>query len=175
MIRAARTRAGNRMRPAGADGLKHLAARMRTGVAIATAFDIEARPWGARCTFLATVAEEPPTVMVTLRSDSPTAHAALTAGEFALNILPRGARTAAELFDSEAADAFERIDWTVPRGATGPHLRADAQVVANCAIMGHSCHGDKVTLFADVSHVFLKSLLRCGLLSAALAGAGLTV
>jgi flavin reductase (DIM6/NTAB) family NADH-FMN oxidoreductase RutF len=163
------------MRPAGADGLKYLAARMRTGVAIATAFDIEARPWGARCTFLATVAHEPPTLMVTLPSESPTAHAALTSGEFALNVLPRGARAAAELFDSEAADAFDRIDWTVPRGATGPHLRADAHVVANCAIVGHSCHGDKVTLFADVSHVLLKSLLRCGLLAAALAGAGLTV
>ncbi|MFB7372418.1 flavin reductase family protein [Streptomyces sp. NPDC056222] len=168
MIRAARTRAVNRMRPAGADGMKYLTARMRTGVAVATAFDTEARPWGTKCTFLATVARDPATILVSLHSASPTAHAALTVGEFALNVLRRGARTAAERFASEASDAFDRIDWTVPRGATGPHLRADAHAVANCVIMGHSSHGDQVTLFADVRHVLLRPVLRCGLLAAAL-------
>lgn len=156
------------MRPAGADGMKRLTARMRAGVAIATAFDTDARPWGTTCSFLTTVAHDPPTVMVSLRSGCPTAEAALALGEFALNLLPRGARTAAGLFGSEASDAFDRIDWTVPRGATGPHLISDALAVANCAIAGHSSHGDQVTLFAKVRHVLLKPTLRCGLLAAAL-------
>jgi flavin reductase (DIM6/NTAB) family NADH-FMN oxidoreductase RutF len=163
------------MRLAGADGMKHLTARMSTGVAIATAFDTEARPWGTRCTFLVTVAQDPPTLLVSLRSGSPTADAALTVGEFALNILSRGFRTAAELFTAEASDAFDRVDWTVPRGATGPHLRADAYAVVNCEIVGHSSHGDQVTLFADVNHVRLRPTLRCPLLAAAFGGVGLTV
>ncbi|MET9763739.1 flavin reductase [Streptomyces sp. NPDC006372] len=170
MIRTARTRAAQRMRPAGADGMKHLTARMRAGVAIATAFDTEARPWGTACTCLSTVTHDPPTVLVSLHSGSPTAYAALTLGEFALNVLPRSARSVAGLFAPEASDAFDRIDWTVPRDATGPHLRSDAHAVANCAIMAHSSHGDQVTLFAKVREVLLRPT-RCGLLLAALGDA----
>lgn len=166
MIRATRTRAGDRIRLEGADGIRQLTARMPTGVGVATAFDTEARPWGMTCTSLATVANDPPTILVCLRSGSPSLDAVLTAGEFALNILPREARVAAELFASEAPDVFDRVDWTVPRGATGPHLRTDAHTVANCAVVGHASHGDQVVVFARVCEVLLKPTvptLRCGL------------
>ncbi|MFJ5709406.1 MULTISPECIES: flavin reductase family protein [unclassified Streptomyces] len=166
-MRAARGRAGHRMRPVGAEGMKYLTARMRPSLTLVTAFDTDARPWGATCTFLATVAQDPPTVLVSLHRDGPTAQAALALGEFALNLLPRGARTTAGLFADEESDAFDRVDWTVPRGATGPHLSGDALAVADCAIAGHSTHDDQVTLFAKVRHVLLKPTRRCGLLAAA--------
>ncbi|MFF3034065.1 flavin reductase family protein [Streptomyces rubiginosohelvolus] len=157
-------RARNRMRMAGVDGIKHLTTRTPTGVV--TAFDAEARPWGATCVFIASVTHDPPTVLVTLSGASPTAGAALTVGEFALNVLPRGARATTELFASEAPDAFDRIDWTVPRDATGPHLHVDAQAVANCTILGHAFHGEQITFVAEVCRVLLKPTLLCGWLTA---------
>lgn len=164
MIRTARMRARNRMRLAGADGIKHLTTRTPTGVV--TAFDTEARPWGTTCVFIASVTHEPPTALVTLNRASPTAGAALIVGEFALNVLPRGARAAADLFASTAPDAFDRVDWTVPREATGPHLHVDAQAVADCTILGHAFHGEQITFVAEVSRVLLKPTLRCGWLTA---------
>ncbi|WP_405792647.1 flavin reductase family protein [Streptomyces sp. NBC_01506] len=133
---------------------------------VATAFDAEARPWGATCMFIASVTRDPSTVLVTLNGASPTAGAALTVGEFALNVLPRGARAATELFASKAPDAFDRVDWAVPRGATGPHLHVDAQAVADCTILGHAFHGEQITVVAEVSRVVLKPALCCGWLTA---------
>ncbi|GGW41930.1 hypothetical protein GCM10010503_17750 [Streptomyces lucensis JCM 4490] len=153
---ATRTDVGERARLEGSDGLRQLMAGFPTGVGIVTAFDAEARPWGMTCTSLVSVALEPPTLLVCLRSGSPTLGAALSAGEFVMNLLHEGARPTAELFASGAPDRFDRVEWTVPPGAAGPHLRTDAHAVANCAIAHHTTHGDHVVVFAEVRDVLLN-------------------
>jgi flavin reductase (DIM6/NTAB) family NADH-FMN oxidoreductase RutF len=136
--------------------MRQLMAGFPTGVGIVTAFDAEARPWGMTCTSLASVALEPPTLLVCLRSGSPTLHAALTAGEFAMNLLHEGARSTAELFASGAPDRFDCVEWTVPPSAAGPHLRSDAHAVANCVVVRQDTHGDHVVVFAEVRDALLN-------------------
>ncbi|MFE5597687.1 flavin reductase family protein [Streptomyces coelicoflavus] len=113
MSRVVRAAAGDRGQHEGPDGMRQLMAAFPTGVGIVTAFDAEARPWGMTCTSLASVTLEPPTLLICLRKGSPTLDAVLTAGEFAMNLLHRGARSTAELFASGAPDRFDRVEWTV--------------------------------------------------------------
>lgn len=119
MNRATRAAVGDHTRLEGSDAMRQLMAGFPTGVGIATAFDSESRPWGMTCTSLVSVALEPPTLLVCLRSGSPTLHAALEAGEFAMNLLHQGAQSTAELFASGAPDRFDRVEWTAPRPPPG--------------------------------------------------------
>lgn len=156
MNRATRAAVGDHTRLEGSDAMRQLMAGFPTGVGIATAFDSESRPWGMTCTSLVSVALEPPTLLVCLRSGSPTLHAALEAGEFAMNLLHQGAQSTAELFASGAPDRFGRVEWTAPPAAAGPHLSSDAHAVANCAVVRQDTLGDHVVVFAEVRDVHLN-------------------
>jgi flavin reductase (DIM6/NTAB) family NADH-FMN oxidoreductase RutF len=153
---ATRAEAGGHARLEGADGLRQLMAGFPTGVAVVTALDAEARPWGMTCTSLTSVALDPPTLLVCLRRGSPTLGAALTAGEFVMNLLHQEARSTAELFASGAPDRFDRVDWSVRPGAAGPHLHTDAHASADCAVVRHVAHGDHSVVFAEVRDVLLN-------------------
>nr|AVR52593.1 flavin reductase [Streptomyces sp. FXJ1.235] len=155
MNRATRAAVGDHARLEGADGMRQLMAGFPTGVGIITAFDAAARPWGMTCTSLASVALDPPTLLVCLRSGSPTLQAVLTGGEFAMNLLHERARPTAELFASGAPDRFDRVEWTAPPGASGPHLRSEAHAVANCVVARKHAHGDHVVVFAEVRDTHL--------------------
>lgn len=155
MNRATRAAVGDHARLEGPDGMRQLMAGFPTGVGIVTAFDAAARPWGMTCTSLACVALEPPTLLTCLRGGSPTLRAVLDAGEFAMNLLHEGARSTAELFASGAPDRFDRVEWTVPPAAAGPHLPSDAHAVANCVVVRQDAHGDHVVVFAEVRDALL--------------------
>jgi flavin reductase (DIM6/NTAB) family NADH-FMN oxidoreductase RutF len=152
---ATRATTGDHLSIEGPEGMRQLMAGFPTGVAVVTALDAAARPWGMTCTSLAGVALEPPTLLVCLRGASPTLQAVLAGGAFAVNLLHHRARPTAELFASGAQDRFERVQWTLPDGAAGPHLRADARAVADCTVQRHDTHGDHVVVFAQVRHVHL--------------------
>lgn len=156
MSRATPAAVGEHARIDGTDGMRQLMAGFPTGVGIVTAFDAETRPWGMTCTSLASVTLEPPTLLVCLRNGSPTLDAVLTAGEFAMNLLHHEARPTAELFASGAPDRFDRVAWTAPPAAAGPHLRTDAHAVADCVVARQTAHGDHVVVFAEVRHVHLN-------------------
>lgn len=157
MDRATSAAVGDEARPRGSDGMRQLMAGFPTGVGIVTAFDTESRPWGMTCTSLASVALEPPTLLMCLRNGSPTLNAVLSAGEFAMNLLHQGARATAELFASGAPDRFDRVEWSVPPAAAGPHLSSDAHAVANCVVVRHHTHGDHVVVFAEVRDVHVNT------------------
>jgi flavin reductase (DIM6/NTAB) family NADH-FMN oxidoreductase RutF len=146
---------GDHARLMGSEGMRQLMAGFPTGVGIVTAFDARARPWGMTCTSLASVALEPPLLVICLRYASPTLEAVLGAGEFAVNLLHQGARSTAELFASGAPDRFDRVQWSGPAGAAGPHLPADAHAIADCAVARHDRHGDHMVVFGEVRHVLL--------------------
>ncbi|WP_344668295.1 flavin reductase family protein [Catenulispora yoronensis] len=107
-------------------------ATLPTGVAIVTVTGADGRPYGMTCSTVSSVAVAPPTLLVCLRSASPTCQAVLARGGFTVNLLHRGAQSAAELFASGAPDRFDRIGWdTAPDGA-GPQLTEHAHAVLDC-------------------------------------------
>jgi flavin reductase (NADH) len=137
----------------GAEGMRRLMAGFPTGVGIVTTFGAGAQPWGMTCTSLASVALDPPILVVCLRSASPTLRAVLSTKAFAVNLLRHGARSTAELFASGDPDRFDRVRWTAPASGSGPHLPEDAHAVADCTVLRHDRHGDHVVLFGEVRGV----------------------
>ncbi|APU44161.1 oxidase [Streptomyces sp. TN58] len=127
-----------------------------TGVSIVTTLDSDTVPHGLTCSSVASVALEPPTVLVCVRSASPTLAVVLRQGAFALNLLHERARGASDLFASGAPDRFERIEWRLPLGAGGPHLTADAHAVADCAVVRTIGFGDHTAVFAEVRRVTVR-------------------
>lgn len=128
-----------------------------TGVTVLTSRDAEGRPWGMTCSSLCSVTLEPPTLLVCVRRDSPTAHAMLRQGMFAVNLLHSGGRRTAELFASGAPDRFDNVAWHDDGGQCEPHLVEDAHTVADCQISRHHRIGDHIVVFGEVVAVTLLS------------------
>lgn len=119
-----------------------------TGVAVVTVVDTDGTPRGMTCSSLCSVTLHPPTLMVCLRTGSPTLAAIQRRGVFAVNLVHDGARATAELFASGAPDRFERVRW-LP-GTAGPHLPDDAHAVADCAVSRTEQVGDHHVVFGEV-------------------------
>src|SRR5829696_4743966 len=104
-----------------------------SGVVLVTC-NVGGRPWGMTVTAFASVAADPPTVLVSLRSDGVSARAIAASSRFGINILGdgqelvarRGSATGAPKFiddlavpaalaylDCEVSDSFEIADHTV--------------------------------------------------------------
>jgi flavin reductase (DIM6/NTAB) family NADH-FMN oxidoreductase RutF len=127
-----------------------------SGISVVTALDPGAGPHGMTCSSLARVTLTPPTIVVSMRSMSPTLAAALAHGQFAVNLLHEGARAVADLFASGAPDRFEHVKWRLPIGAAGPHLIADAHAIADCVIVQAVEVGDHSAVFAEVIRVAVE-------------------
>ncbi|MFF4604349.1 flavin reductase family protein [Streptomyces sp. NPDC001339] len=135
--------------------LRPLMAGFPSGVAVVTTLDETSAPRGMTCSSLCSVALSPATLVVCLRSVSPTLEAVLVHGGFTLNLLHDQASWVSELFASGAPDRFDKVAWGMPPGAAGPHLNDVAHAIADCAV-SHTVHvGDHTALFATVHHVTL--------------------
>jgi flavin reductase (DIM6/NTAB) family NADH-FMN oxidoreductase RutF len=124
-----------------------------TGVAVVTTTDADGLPRGMTCSSVCSVALDPPTLLICVRHGSPTLDALLRRSAFAVNLLHEGARTTAELFASGAADRFDHVEWTSPRGGGGPHLPGDAHATADCRVSRTSVVGDHTVVFGEVFRV----------------------
>ncbi|WP_455353910.1 flavin reductase family protein [Streptomyces sp. SYSU K217416] len=143
----------------GADGpadLRPFMAAFPSGVSVVTTLDSDASPRGLTCSSLASVALGPPTLVVCIRTASPTLDVLLAQGQFALNLLHERARATSDLFASGAPDRFERTEWRLPLGAGGPHLTADAHAVADCTVVHTIGFGDHTAVFAEVGRVTVR-------------------
>ncbi|MFF7476849.1 flavin reductase [Streptomyces sp. NPDC008092] len=127
-----------------------------TGVAVVSTLDADRRPRGMTCSSLCSVALAPATLLVCLRSESPTLAAALERGTFAVNLLHAAASSASRLFSSAAPDRFDRIPWHLPVGACGPHLTTDAHAIADCLVSHTLDVGDHTVVFAEVERTTLS-------------------
>lgn len=120
-----------------------------TGVAVITSVDGAGRPHGITCSSLTSVTLSPPTLLVCIRSSSPTLDALMTAGGFAVNLLHTGASATATLFGTPVADRFARVGWRP--SATGlPWLHADALALAECRLGRAFPVGDHVVVLGEV-------------------------
>ncbi|MFJ9944754.1 flavin reductase family protein [Streptomyces erythrochromogenes] len=136
--------------------LRPFMAAFPSGVSIVTTLDSDTLPHGLTCSSVASVALDPPTLVVCVRAASPTLAVILDQGAFALNLLHERARGASDLFASGAPDRFERVEWRLPLGAGGPHLTADAHAVADCAVVRTVGFGDHTAVFAGVHRVTVR-------------------
>ncbi|SCD59257.1 NADH-FMN oxidoreductase RutF, flavin reductase (DIM6/NTAB) family [Streptomyces sp. Termitarium-T10T-6] len=143
-------------RAAVAEGQRDMMSRFPTGVAILTAVDHTGSPRGMTISSLCSVSLEPPTLLVCLRSGSPTLEAVLDSGRFAVNLLHGTAQPAAALFASGAPDRFDRVHWehdTDDPDAGGPHLFHDAHAIADCEVESRHRSGDHLVVIASVLRV----------------------
>ncbi|MDX2593922.1 MULTISPECIES: flavin reductase family protein [Streptomyces] len=126
-----------------------------SGVSVVTALGTDSAPRGMTCSSLASVALDPATLVVCLRTAGPTLRAALDSGRFAVNLLDERARAVSDLFASGATDRFERAEWRLPLGAGGPHLTGAALAVADCEVTQAVEVGDHTAVFGRVTGVTL--------------------
>jgi flavin reductase (DIM6/NTAB) family NADH-FMN oxidoreductase RutF len=124
-----------------------------TGVAVISALDGAGRPWGMTCSSLCSVSLTPPTLLVCVRSGSPTLDALTRTGTFSVNLLHDAAQDVAELFASGDPDRFRRTPWHLPDAAGGPHLRDAAHAVGDCQVESTRQVGDHTVVFARVRRV----------------------
>ncbi|MGW0698006.1 flavin reductase family protein [Streptomyces sp. NPDC002867] len=136
--------------------LRPFMAAFPSGVSVVTTLDADDRPRGLTCSSLASVALAPPTLVVCIRTASPTLQALLDQGQFALNLLHEQARATSDLFASGAPDRFERTEWRLPLGASGPHLIAAAHAIADCTVVKAVAFGDHTAVFAEASRVTVR-------------------
>ncbi|BBC31506.1 hypothetical protein SGFS_028000 [Streptomyces graminofaciens] len=129
---------------------RSLMAGFPTGVAVATAFDVTGRPRGMTCSSLCSVVLDPPTLLICMRHGSATLEAVEGRRAFAVNVLHGGGQPVAELFASGAPDRFDRVSWTTPPAACGPHLPDAAQSVADCEAVRTERIGDHTVVFGEV-------------------------
>lgn len=115
-----------------------------TGVSVVTAQKRNAAPRGMTCSALCSVSVNPSTLLVCLRTGSPTLRSVAGSGAFAVNLLHGEAQWVASLFASGAPDRFERVPWR-PTGHTfSPALIEAAHAVADCTVDRAHPAGDHV-------------------------------
>ena len=135
------------------EGFRAMMRGFPTGVAVVTAVDEAGRPWGLTCSSVCSVALHPPTLLVCVRSQSPTLAAALAGGGFTVNLLHRGAQAVAELFASGRTDRFDLVRWHRDRDAEGPHLTDSVHAVADCRITTTIAAADHIVMIGEVTRV----------------------
>lgn len=133
------------------NAFRAMMSRFPTGVTIVTCSGVDGVPRGMTCSSICSVALDPPTLLVGVRSASPTLAALLRRGRFAVNMLHEKGRGAAELFASGDPDRFDRIPW-VP-GPGGPHLTLHGHTAADCVVTGSQEVGDHVVVFGEISGI----------------------
>ncbi|MGK5636838.1 flavin reductase family protein [Streptomyces sp. URMC 126] len=136
--------------------LRPFMAAFPSGVTVVTTLDADGRPCGLTCSSMASVALAPPTLVVCIRTASPTLRALVDQGQFALNLLHERARATSDLFASGAPDRFERTRWRMPLGAGGPHLTSSAHAVADCTVVETAVFGDHTAVFAEARRVNVR-------------------
>ncbi|MFI6346390.1 flavin reductase family protein [Streptomyces sp. NPDC050560] len=140
--------------------LRSVMATFPTGVGIVTAIGRDTRPAGMTCTAIASVTLDPPCLLVSLRSASPTLDAVAAHGGFAVNLLRADARDTAELFASGRPDRYEQVRWDLAPGARGPHLSDAAHTTADCRVLRQTAVGDHTVVFGEVTGVVERGDVR---------------
>ncbi|MFC0435409.1 flavin reductase family protein [Kutzneria buriramensis] len=127
-----------------------------TGVAVVTATDLAGQPWGMTCSSVCSVTLDPPTLLISLRSASPTLAAILGCGRFTVNLLHDRAWRTAELFASGNPGRFDLVDWDLDADSAGPHLGSDAHAAADCRVGTTVPAGDHTVVFGEAYRITLR-------------------
>ncbi|CAM5626254.1 Flavin reductase OS=Streptomyces alboniger OX=132473 GN=CP975_15210 PE=3 SV=1 [Streptomyces alboniger] len=132
---------------------RDMMAAFPTGVSVVTARDAGSAPRGMTCSSLCSLSVSPPTLLLCLRTGSPTLRAVLSSGAFAVNLLHGDADWVAALFASGAPDRFDRVAWRPAGHTRSPALTEAAHAVADCALERTHPSGDHVIVVGAVRAV----------------------
>lgn len=140
--------------PVDGERFRELMSRFPTGVSVVTTRDPEGESWGMTCSSLVSVCMRPPTLMVCLRTESPTTEVIRRRGLFAVNLLSAGSRPVAERFAAPTADRFALGTWRT--SAAGMPWLADGVLArAECRVRQSVEAGDHTAVFGEVVDVSL--------------------
>lgn len=132
---------------------RDMMASFPTGVSVVTAQHGNAAPWGMTCSALCSLSMNPSSLLVCLRTESPTLQAVVRSGGFAVNLLHGDAQWVASLFASAAPDRFDRVPWRPTRQTRSPALVEAAHAVADCVVDRTHPAGDHVIVIGVVRAV----------------------
>ena len=135
-----------------ADRFRDLMSCFPTGVAVVTAVDSGGQPRGMTCSSLASVCLDPPTLLISLRTGSPTLDAVVGRLEFSVNLLHAHGRPSAEVFASPVVDRFAAVRWKPSRRGL-PWLVDHSAASADCRVAGYVPVGDHTVVFGEVLEV----------------------
>ncbi|WP_415947332.1 flavin reductase family protein [Streptomyces sp. KLOTTS4A1] len=142
--------------PVSVAGFRDLMGAFPTGVAVITTYGADGRPRGLTCSSLASVTAEPPTVSVGLTTRGETLRALREHGGFAVNLLHRYGRHAAEVFARRSENRFAEVAWAPSPEAGLPWLTEAAFVTADCRVTRLTEVGDHTVVLGEVSDVLRK-------------------
>ncbi|MCX5193854.1 flavin reductase family protein [Streptomyces sp. NBC_00249] len=133
--------------------IRPLMSAFPSGVSVITTIGADSEPRGMTCSSLASVALSPPTIVLCLRTASPTVQAVLETGHVAVNLLHENARPVSDLFASGAPDRFGQVEWRLPLGAGGPHLTEASHAIADGEVTRAVEFGDHTAVFVRVNRI----------------------
>ena len=114
--------------------------RFATGVTIVTCLDASKQPVGLTANSFSALSLEPPLVLWSLRSASPSIAAFEAAPRFAVNVLTESQVELSRRFAARSEDRFADVAWA--QGEQGSPVLAGCAAVFECESLSHQMAGD---------------------------------
>jgi flavin reductase (DIM6/NTAB) family NADH-FMN oxidoreductase RutF len=124
-----------------------------TGVAVVTTASLDGHPLGLTCSSVLSVTLTPPTLLVSLRSSSPTLDAIRKRGCFAVNLLSAQGVAAARIFSSATSSRFSQVTWRQSPIMQLPWLVEHAFASADCRLSETYSIGDHTLTVGQVEAI----------------------
>ena len=114
--------------------------RFATGVTIVTCLDAAGQPVGLTANSFNSLSLDPPLLLWSLRSASPSMAAFVAAPRFAVNVLTESQVELSRRFASRSEDRFADVAWA--QGEQGAPVLAGCAAVFECETLSHQIAGD---------------------------------
>ncbi len=143
--------------PATGEAFRDAIARLPSGVNIVATAGPAGKA-GFTATAVASVSDDPPTVLVCLNSKSPQNRLMQENAQFSISLLPKDAVTLANIFAGRTGlhleDRFRHGEWTAL--STGSPVLADAIMALDCRLHSFQDVGSHVVYFGTVVATLTK-------------------
>lgn len=143
--------------PATGEAFRDAIARLPSGVNIVTTAGPAGKA-GFTATAVASVSDDPPTVLVCLNRKSPQNKLMQGNAQFSISLLPKDAVTLANIFAGRTGlhleDRFQHGDWTTL--STGSPVLTDAIMALDCRLLSFQDVGSHVVYFGTVVATLIK-------------------
>lgn len=127
---------------------RHALGTFATGVTVITAAAADGKPVGLTCNSFASVSLNPPLVLWSLVSFSPSMGVFRSASHFAVNVLGVSQRDLARQFATPAEDKFAGVTWSP--GLGDAPLLADTVAAFQCRTVARYYGGDHIIFLGAV-------------------------
>ena len=114
--------------------------RFTTGVTIVTCLDASGQPVGLTANSFNSLSLDPPLLLWSLRSASPSMAAFEAAPRFAVNVLTESQVELSRRFASRSEDRFADLAWAL--GDHGAPVLSGCAAVFECELLSHQIAGD---------------------------------